>query len=171
MSQTPEYLDKDSCRTLWSSDPMSAQSAVEEGGKYREKYFRDAQFVFSRVQHHFHKKTKNGYVPLPRTCVSKRSGGKCKHDFPVDKLVNSEMRIICRGNAQKFGVRVKGKRNKLGLPLNRRSCVWQSGTSPAFAVVFRSNSHTAPNYRLPPDASHHDNKLCKRDCWKDPKDY
>jgi hypothetical protein len=52
--------------------------------------------------------------------VYKRSGGKCKHGFPMEKLLNSEMRVICRGNAGKFGLRVKGKRNKLGLPLNRR---------------------------------------------------
>jgi hypothetical protein len=48
--------------------------------------------------------------------------------------------------------------------------VWQSGTCPAFARVFRSNSHTAPNYRLPPDPAYHDDELCRKRCWKNPKE-
>ena len=99
----------------------------------------DSQFIFSRVQHHFHKKTKNGYVPLPRTCVSKTSAGKCKHDFPMKRQLNSKMRVVCRGNASRFGVRAKGKRNKLGLPLNRRSAIDCSSYS-SFSDVSSNNS-------------------------------
>ena len=61
-------------------------------------------------------------------------------------------------------MRIKGKRNALGLTLNRRSCVWQSGTCPAFAAIFRSNSHTSPNYRLPPCPEYHDDEKCDKNC-------
>ena len=78
--------------------------------------------------------------------------------------MNLRMRIICRGNARKFGLRVVGKRNALWMPLSRRTCMWQSGTTPIFAAVFRSNSHTAPNYQLPPVDGCHDDEMCQRNC-------
>ena len=74
------------------------------------------------------------------------------------------MRVICQGNARKFGLRVVGKRNALWLTLNRRTCVRQSGTTPSFGAGIRSNTHTCPNYRLPPLAGFHDDELCKRNC-------
>ena len=40
-----------------------------EGERYRAAYFADAQSIFSRAQHRFHKKTKKGYMPLPRVHV------------------------------------------------------------------------------------------------------
>ena len=76
------------------------------------------------------------------------------------------MRVICQGNYRRFGLRIRGKRNALGLTLNPRSCIWQSGTCQAFAVIFRSNSHTAPNYRLPPRPEYHDDELCERNCGR-----
>ena len=170
MSVTPADLHKDYQATLWCSNGPVEADAREEGVRFKEKYFNDAQFVFSRVQHHFHKKTKDGYVPLPRACLSKRSGGQCKHEFPMTKRLNSRRRVVCRGNAKKFGLRVTGKRNRLGLPLNRRTCIWQSGTAPALAAIFRSNSHTAPNYRLPPDPAYHDDENCKQDCGRQSRD-
>ena len=131
---------------------------------------KDAQRVASRVQHHFHKKTKTGYVPLPRTCITKRSAGKCKHGFPMLKRINDRMRVVCRGNAKKFGFNVTGRRNALGLPINIRSCPWQTGTHPAFIRTFRSNSHTAPNYRLPLHPAYHDNEVCQANCLDDKDD-
>ena len=61
-------------------------------------------------------------------------------------------------------MRTAGRRNSLGMPLNIRTCEWQSGTHPAFAVYLRSNTHTGPNYRLPFDKSVHDDEFCKLDC-------
>ena len=101
---------------------------------------------------------------MPRACTSSRDKTECKHDFPKKLLINVKMRVICRGNARRFGLRVVGKRNMMWLPLNRRSCMWQSGTTPGFAAVFRTNAHTAPNYRVPPVAGFHDDELCGRTC-------
>ena len=78
--------------------------------------------------------------------------------------MNLQMRVICRGNARRFGLRVIGKRNALWMPLNRRTCMWQSGTTASLAIAFRCNTHTAPNYRLPPLQGLHDDENCKRDC-------
>merc|ERR1712023_167399 len=44
----------------------------------------------------------------------------------------------------------------MGLWQGQRSDQWQSGTTPSFAVHFRSNSHTMPNYRLPPTPAIHE---------------
>ena len=79
----------------------------------------------------------------------------------MEKRVNEKWRVICRGNAKRFGVRIKGKRNQLGMVLGKRTGVWQSGTATALAVFIRSNSHTAPNFRMPPLAALHDDDLCK----------
>ena len=131
------------------------------------QFYEDAQRIFSRVQHHFHEKTKKGYIPL-RACVSKRSKGLCKHDFPMEKRLTKRLRIICQGNARRFGARIKGKRNQLGMTLGKRTDVWQSGTSMVFAVFCRSNTHTAPNYRMPPLAKVHDDDSCKKSCFSKP---
>jgi hypothetical protein len=141
MSQVPAHVAKGDTETMWANSTVKSshasptqKEAMIDGERYRAAYFADAQFVFSRVQHHFHKKTNKGYVPLPRACMSKGYKDKCKHDFPKQKQMALKARVICRGNARTFGVRVKGKRNALGLTLNRRTCEWQSGTCPAFAV-------------------------------------
>ena len=46
--------------------------------------------------------------------------GSVSQTQQMEKVLNAEMRVNRRGNAAKLGLRVKGKRNKLGLPLNRR---------------------------------------------------
>ena len=66
-------------------------------------------------------------------------------------------------------MRIKGKRNYLGKTLGTRTGVWQSGTAMALAVFSRSNSHTAPNYRLPPLACVHDAD-CSRECFSRPQE-
>ena len=64
---------------------------VAEGKKFAAAYRRDAQFVFSRVQHHVHKKDKDGnYLPL-HSCQRKAAKGRkkviqCKADFPKTKI-------------------------------------------------------------------------------------
>eukprot|EP00973_Karenia_brevis_P075227 10451432-Karenia_brevis.AAC.1 len=88
----------------------------------------------------------------------------------MEKRLNNKWRVICRGNAKRFGVRIKGKRNQLGMVLNKRTCVWQSGTAIALAVFLRSNSHTAPNFRMPPVSVLHDDEFCKAACFANPKE-
>ena len=51
--------------------------------------------------------------------------------------------------ARIFKLKVRGRRNAFGLWQGERTDIFQSGTTPSFAVHFRSNSHTMPNYRVP----------------------
>ena len=78
---------------------------------------------------------------------------------------------MCRALAKKHGLKCSGRRNQLGNMIGKRSCEWQSGTLPVFAVLFRSNSHTLPNSRAPVlDITHEDslcnNKKCKESLQK-----
>ena len=104
-------------------------------------------------------------MPLSN-CAKKTKGKKsnksetCKADFPMRRLRINTPVLVCRGIAKKLGLRASGRRNALGKIMGRRRCEWQSGTTPAFAVLFRSNSHTAPNYRLPLLAETHDDTQC-----------
>ena len=93
----------------------------------------------------------------------------CKADFPKTKLLISATRLVCRGLAKKYDLRTKGRRNQLGNMIGKRACEWESGTHPAFAILFRSNSHTLPKYRAPLLSCTHDddacdNKECKDSC-------
>ena len=101
---------------MWSDSNVSKEQAYEEGAKFKQSYFNDAQDIFSRVQHHFHEKTMKGYKPL-QACMSSRSKHRCKHDFPMEERLTKQVRIVRRGNARRFGVRIKGKRNSLGKKL------------------------------------------------------
>ena len=54
-----------------------------------------------------------------------------------------------------------GRHNAFASLLCRRSDPWQSATHACFAVAFRNNSHTAPNWRLPPIEGLHCSEICK----------
>ena len=170
MCTTPAYLAEDAAATMWDKPPATEAAARAEGARYKDEYFKDLQYIYSRVQHHYHRKTKSGgYAPF-RTCLAKHKKGVCKHNFPKELLLTAAMRVICKGNAKKFGLRISGRRNSFGSILGRRTCVWQSGTTPGFAAIFRSNTHTQPNHRLPPTEETHDAEFCKRSsCVKNPK--
>ena len=83
----------------------------------------------------------------------------CKHDFP--KKLNETMQICCAGVAKQLQLRISGRRNAFGSVVGQRSCVWQSGTLPAVAAAFGSNTHTMPGYRLPIVAATHNSSVCK----------
>ena len=90
--------------------------------------------------------------------------GSGKHGHPKNKFSMAKAVLICQGIAKKFkdaGIKVTGRRNAFASLLCRRSDPWQSGTHACFAVAFRSNSHTAPNWRLPPIEGLHCNEICK----------
>ena len=90
--------------------------------------------------------------------------GSGKHGHPKNKFSNAKAVLICQGIAKKFkdaGIKVTGRRNAFASLLCPRSDPWQSGTHACFAVAFRSNSHTAPNWRLPPIEGLHCNEICK----------
>ena len=133
---------------MWSG-AVNEERARDEAADYRKQYFDDLQAVFSRVQHHIHKRGKDGYEPLTACKRKDCKKGTCKHGFPKVKQLNLKRRVICAGNAAKFGLRVSGRRNALGSILGKRTKVWQSGTTPGFAAIFRANTHTQPNHRLP----------------------
>ena len=99
-------------------------------------------------------------MPL-RSCTSKRSPGKCKHDFP--KKFREKWQVVCPGNYKKLHVRISGRRNCVGAIIGERSAedmLFISGTLKAFAVAVNNNIHTGPDYRLPPCAATHD-ESCK----------
>ena len=126
-------------------------------GDWLSQYNRDAQFAFSRVQEHYHQKTKLGKLMPLRSCASKRAPGKCKHKFPKKRRLR--WLVVCTGNYKKLHVRISGRRNCLGATIGERSAKdmrYISGTSKAFAVAVNSNTHTGPDYRLPPCAATHD---------------
>ena len=67
-------------KSTWTnicSNPALVKEAEAEGYMYAQHYKRDAQWIFNRVQHHVHRKDKNGdYVPL-HACERKvRTGSK-----------------------------------------------------------------------------------------------
>ena len=166
LCQTPAFLMEDATTTStlhdWEKlygDPLKWHACAEEGRQFATKYLRDAQYVFNRVQRHVHKKQKDGtYVPL-NSCMPKKHKKRkvlnkfscqCKADFPKNNVITDRTVLICQGMARRFRLRIRGRRNALGLWQGQRSDPWQSGTTPSLAVHFRSNSHTMPNYRLPP---------------------
>jgi len=105
----------------------------------------------------------SGYIPL-KTCQRKGCKKQCKHGFPKEGLLLRKTVLVCRGVAKrlaKAGLRATGRRNALGSFLGKRSDAWQSGTMPAFAAAFRSNTHTAPNMRMPPMPGTHNDTICR----------
>jgi hypothetical protein len=46
--------------TLWSKPPTTDTAAYSEAVDYKKKYEADVQFIFSRVQHHWHDTDKDG---------------------------------------------------------------------------------------------------------------
>jgi len=67
------------------------------------------------------------------------------------------------GNCKHYGLKVAGRRNDLGVLLNIRKDQWFSGTAAGFAALFRDNTHTAPNCRIPLSSVTHDED-CAADC-------
>ena len=78
MSVNPQYLAQDWQPTqvpaaeTTQSDDVDAQSEnvapMSEADQWKKEYLTDAQFVFSRVQHHVHKKS----VSHQRVCAHQR---------------------------------------------------------------------------------------------------
>ena len=84
LSVAPAYLMRDadndqaprndSGEILTVSSSMSDAQRLqlhEDGQQFVSDYMKDAQYVFSRVQHHCHQKTSKGYVPF-KACRVKR---------------------------------------------------------------------------------------------------
>ena len=156
---------------MWSpDDPLSYDEAVDDGRFFVEKYKKDAQEVLSRCNIHWHPRNLKTNEREPITsCRSKRTG-LCKHGFPRSKQLTLKSKVICRGNCRKHDLRVSGRRNHLGCILGRRTDPWLSGTAPSFACIFRCNTNTLPNYRLPLLTSTHDAECKAAECLLDDSD-
>ena len=178
MSQMPAYLQEEAKEiskggavtvTTAGLDKRAREALAEDGRAFKRKYLADVQRIFCRVQHHMHRLTKKGRVPL-KGCLRKQ-GKACKHGFPKSCFKFAKATLICRGIARRFaaaGIRISGRRNAFGSFLLPRGDAWQSASTPSFAVAFRSNTHTAPNWRLPPMPGTHEEELCRsRTCHEE----
>ena len=174
LSVTADYFTQAAARVSLESSTVS-EHWTKDGSNYKSKYFAHVQNVFSRVQHHMHKRTRKGIVPL-KSCQKKGSKSCiiCKHDFPKQTACDAQLPrsvLICRGVARKFGVKVSGRRNQLGALLGCRSDPWQSGAAPSFAAAFGSNTHALPDWRLPLSAETHEDEFCSsRKCQESMND-
>ena len=119
---------------------------------FKKEFEADAQYVFSRVQHHWHKLVDGERRPL-NYCALKQKGKKhlCRSDFPLHEKVKfgKKARIVCPCVAKKLHLKAKGRKNMLGTVAGRRRCPWLSGTNALTAILLRSNTHFAPNFRIP----------------------
>ena len=121
MSQTPAYLVEDAAASkspnvcdatnIETMDTLDADAA-----RFNKIYFADVQKIFSHVQHHMHKRTKKGCVPL-KTCqrkCGKKCSMTCKYDFPRTRLRTHKSMLVCRGVARKYKLQLSGGRNAFG---------------------------------------------------------
>ena len=148
---------------------------AEDGRRFTREYEADCQFIFSRVQHHWHKLGKDGRRQPMRYCQSKRRGKSecCKAGFPKKVIRDkagkirqqkNRVRIVCAGVAQEMEIRTSGRRNMLGAVLGRRQCEWFSGTSAILAHLTRSNTNVQCPYRLPINEHTHDPDCDSKKC-------
>jgi hypothetical protein len=136
------------------------------------------QFVFSHVQHRWHKDHDGERIPHPycrKKGIARKKGMQkkkqhgyeevCKQDYPKNHPINLIPRVICQGIARRHRLNVKGRRNALCLILARRRCRWLSGTSPMLSAWQCSNTHLQPSFRIPLMEETHD-PSCQRNCVK-----
>ena len=162
----PGFLKSEDMKTTYAAAGTEEEEKKwkKEGKAFVESFQREAQYVHSRCQHHVHRMDPVSGQKRPlSTCTSRRCKDECKHGFPAEKQVTARCKVICQGNARKHGYRVRGRRSQLGCILAKRKNPWLSGTAPVFALVFRCNTYTGPNFRLPLVEQTHD-KTCRKDC-------
>ena len=75
LSQTLEYLVEDAAahkspNVCDAKDDNTMNTLAADAARFKKMYFADVQKIFTRVQHHMHKRTKKGYIPL-KTCQRK----------------------------------------------------------------------------------------------------
>lgn len=169
------FYDRCKVPSLWDKNIKSPahtlEHAFQDAAEYKKQYDADVQFIFSRVQHHWHPRNKKGEREAPKYCKPKGKACKqCKRGFPkkvlCDKFGNPRLdsyrvRIVCKGVAAEMHLPVSGRRNMLGTVCGKRRCAWFAPTAKIFGHVFRSNTNVQTNYRMPLTAHTHD-----RDCKK-----
>ena len=146
------------------------RETLEEAAEFRRRFEADVQFIFSRVQHHWHPFNAKGKREPMKYCRQvKKNMKRCKRDFPKTVMRDGSgrirqdryrTRIVCKGVAAELKLAVSGRRNALGSFAMKRRCEWFSGTSALLAHVARSNTNVQCNYRVPITEKTHD-KDCK----------
>jgi len=156
----PGFIGRDKHALHWSTTKeendaekiSSDLAALADALAFKKEFEADAQYVFSRVQHHWHKLIDGERRPL-NYCALKQKGKKhlCRSDFPLHDKVKfgNKARIVCPCVAKKLHLKAKGRKNMLGTVAGKRRCPWLSGTNALTAVLLRSNTHFAPNFRIP----------------------
>ena len=161
LCQWPKFLAEDNAASPWL-EAVEPKQALADASRFIHQYRRAAQSKISHQPIHWHPWNVVQKCRLPiAACRKKGAPNKCKHNFP--KVPNEKVRVICRGNARKFAQSTAGRRNALGIVLDKRDDPWLSGTMHAFTLMLFGNSHTAVNFRVPLSATTHDAD-CNRGC-------
>lgn len=156
------FYEKCNVPSVWDSnvamDDSLMQRVHQDAFHFKQQYEADVQFIFSRVQHHWHTKNKKGEREAPKYCKIKgKSCLQCKRGFPQKVLCDKfkklredkyRVRIVCKGVAAELQIPVTGRRNMLGVVLGKRSCPWFAPTACILSHVFRSNTNIQTNYRI-----------------------
>ena len=172
------FYDKCATPSLWDRNATDNTELVaqvqKEAAEFKKQYDADVQFVFSRVQHHWHPKNKKGDREAPKYCKNKaKSCTQCKRGFPKKVLCDKfqkiredryRVRVVCKGVAAEMHLPVSGRRNMLGCVLGKRRCPWFAPTSSILSLVCRSNTNVQTNYRMPLTDHTHDRDCNKKDC-------
>ena len=161
LCQWPHFLSEDKAASPWVT-AVEPKQALADASRFIHHYRLAAQTKISHQQIHWHPWNIVQKCCLPiAACRKKGAPNKCKHSFP--KVQNDKVRVICRGNARKFAQSTAGRRNALGVVLDKRDDPWLSGTMHAFTLMLFGNSHTAINFRVPLAETTHDED-CQRGC-------
>ena len=163
----------------WQGQEVDQESKRlrEDGRRFSAQYEEDCQFIFSRVQHHWHKLDKDGKRQPMRYCQQTGRGkrGCCKRGFPKKvlrdekgklKMTKYRYRVVCAGVAIELDLKTSGRRNMVGAVVGRRRCEWFSGTSAILAHLTRSNTNVQCPYRLPINQHTHDPDCTRKSCAK-----
>ena len=154
--------------SLWSG--VDSKAASDDAEEFKKMYASDAQFIFSRCQHHWHAKNAKGErVPLPYCRGKSKSVKKlhlCKQNFPRHVLCKArqKVRLVCRGIAAELKLQTSGRRNMLGSLAPERGEAWFASTAKILAVSTRSNSNVQCPYRLPINEQTHDAECAHPHC-------
>jgi hypothetical protein len=123
---------------------------LKDAAHYKKLYTDHVQFVFSRRQHHWHRKDKKTGARMPQNDCNSNHGreGEWRQKFPKERQVNTTVKIIGPCIGRNYGLRYSGRRNALGTILNKRMCAWIAAIAPAFAAFFWCNTNTMPHYTI-----------------------
>ena len=161
-------------RTLccaWNN--ASEAEVMADAATFNRKFHAHVQFIFSRVQHHWHAKNEKGErIPLPY-CRNRYAKGKqnvcCKQSYPrhVVSKHRQKTRLVCRGVAAELRLKVSGRRNMLGSIASIRNDAWFASTAAILACVTQSNTNIQCPYRLPINSNTHDSDCQVAGCFRE----